>query len=361
MTGVDVIVDVLAALPDPAFLLDPQGRVAAVNDPARDTFGAWVEGQSYVSVLRQPALLGPVEEAFFVGVPATARFRHSTGEVDTEYEVRVAPQPKLGDGRRPAVLLVFRDVTDASLGAAMRQDFVANVSHELKTPLTSVMGFVETLRGSARDDAVARDRFLELMAQELGRMDRLVADLLSLGRVEGQVRSPPREIVDLARLVTESLDVLRPVAAAAGVRLEPSIPDRATARADRDQIIQMVLNLVENAIKYGARPGRVEIGLSYRDREPSMRRAAWTLTVSDEGRGVPAEHLPRLTERFYRIDAGRTGSHGGTGLGLSIVKHIVNRHRGRMRIDSTVGAGTTVRVTLPTSTDRPGTDPRPGS
>ena len=347
MTPRTAVEGVIAALPEPAMLLDPRGRVACVNDAARERFGAWIEGQSYVSVLRQPALLAPVEDAFFGGRRGAARFRHVAGEVETTFEVTIAPQAALAQDGRPAVLLAFRDVSDAAFSAAIRQDFVANVSHELKTPLTAVMGFVETLQGPARDDAAARERFLALMAQELARMDRLVSDLLSLGRVEAQVRRRPRDVVDLALLMAEAADPLRPSAEAAGVRLEIDLPARALAPAERDQMVQLGQNLIANAIKYGRQPGRVTVRLAARERDPVIRGPAWLLTVTDDGAGIAPEHLPRLTERFYRVDTGRVKATGGTGLGLAIVKHIVNRHRGRLRIDSRPGEGTTVTVALP--------------
>ena len=250
---------VIDALREPAILLDENGRVSRTNAPARDRFGAWVAGQNYVGVLRQPALLGPVEDAFFGGTAGHARFVHTEAEVETTFDVRVTPIPGLGRGGRPAVLLAFHDTSHASVDAAVRRDFVANVSHELKTPLTAVMGFVETLRGPARDDRAAQERFLGIMAQELSRMDRLVADLLSLSRVETQLRQRPRGTVDLSVLIGEAVDLLSPVAAEAGVSCRWDAPEAAPVAGDRDQLLQVVVNLAENGIKYGARPGEVAI------------------------------------------------------------------------------------------------------
>jgi two-component system phosphate regulon sensor histidine kinase PhoR len=245
------------------------------------------------------------------------------------------------------VLLVFSDETDVDAGAAMRADFVANVSHELKTPLTAAIGFIETVLGPAKDDTKARERFLTLMGQELTRMSRLVSDLLSLSRLEGQSRRRPREALDIVPLLYESTELLGAVAEDAGVNLVVETVPTARALADRDQILQVLTNLVENGIKYGARPGDVRITLSEIAHEPVIRGAAWQLSVADDGIGVPPEHIPRLTERFYRVDPGRSRDEGGTGLGLSIVKHIVNRHRGRMRIESFPGKGTKVTIALP--------------
>ena len=346
-----MIEDVLEALLEPAVLLDSGGRVRLANPAAIERLGVWVVGQSYVSVLRQPGLLGPVEDAFAEGKPGSARFTHSTGEVETLFDVRVTPLP--GPPQRPRarqVLLVFRDVSEARAGESMRRDFVANVSHELKTPLTAIMGFIETLQGPARRDPKAQERFLGLMAQETARMNRLVSDLLSLSRLEGQSRRRPTERIDLAAMVREAVGTLRPGAEGEGVAIEVEGPDTAPAPGDRDQLVQVMTNLIENAVKYGERPGKVRVVLSEIAREPVIRGPAWRIAVIDRGAGIAPEHIPRLTERFYRVDTGRSRAEGGTGLGLAIVKHIVNRHRGRMKIDSAEGVGTEIAVILPALT-----------
>ena len=341
-----MIEPVLDALLEPALLLDPTGRVALANAAARDRLGVWMMGQSYVSVLRQPALLAPVEDAFADGRPGTARFTHSTGEVETLFDVAVTPIDTERRGRRQ-VLLVFRDVSEARAGESMRRDFVANVSHELKTPLTAVMGFIETLQGPARDDPRAQARFLSLMAQETARMNRLVSDLLSLSRLESQSRRRPTDRLDLMVVAGEAAATLAPRAEAEGVRIALDGPGTAPAPGDRDQLMQVLSNLVENAVKYGARPGTVRLTVARIEREPVIRGPAWRVAVADDGAGIAPEHIPRLTERFYRVDTGRSRAEGGTGLGLAIVKHIVNRHRGRLRIDSVVGRGTEVAIVLP--------------
>ena len=336
---------VIAALDEPALLLDPRGRVRQANAAAHEWFGTWIDGQSYVSVLRQPGLLAPVEDAFLHGASGQARFSHSSGAVETLFDVRVTP---LATGStRPAVLLVFRDVSRRRDEESMRRDFVANVSHELKTPLTAVRGFIETLQGPARDDVRARARFLGLMAQEVARMNRLVSDLLVLSRLEGSARRRPTEAVDLASVLGEAVETISAGSEVDGVEIVVDAPGDAQVPGDRDQLIQVATNLVENAVKYGNRPGTVTVAVTRLERDPVLRQAAWVVAVADDGPGIPAEHLPRLTERFYRVDTHRSRERGGTGLGLAIVKHIVNRHRGRLRIDSRVGQGTTVRVTLP--------------
>ncbi len=339
-----LIAEFLEALVEPGLLLDAAGRVRIANEAARDRLGVWVIGQSYISVLRQPGLLEPVEDAFSEGKQSSARFTHSSGEVETLFDVRVSP---LASDGGPLVLLIFRDVSDMRAGESIRRDFVANVSHELKTPLTAVMGFIETLQGPAKNDPKAQDRFLGLMAQETARMNRLVQDLLSLSRLEGQSRQRPRETVNLRAIIADALDALTPRALDQGVSIEVKGVDRAEAPGDADQLTQVIANLVENATKYGARPGKVQIELDLIEREPVIKGPAWQLSVIDEGPGIAPEHLPRLTERFYRVDTGRSRAEGGTGLGLAIVKHIVNRHRGRLRIDSKLGQGTRITVTLP--------------
>ncbi|WP_347882283.1 ATP-binding protein [Jannaschia ovalis] len=314
--------------------------MALANPAARDVLGAWIVGQPHMAVLRQPALVSPVEDALAGGIEGRARITHSSGAVEAAYEVRITPL----DG---TVLLVFRDLTEAQAGASQRRDFVANVSHELKTPLTAIAGFIETLQGPARDDPAARGRFLAMMAQEVARMDRLVSDLLSLSRLEGQARRRPTDRLDLAALASEAAGLLRPGAEAEGVRIALDLPEAAPVQGDRDQLMQVLSNLIENAVKYGARPGRVTLTLQPVAREPVLRARAWRLEVADDGPGIAPEHVPRLTERFYRVDTGRSRAQGGTGLGLSIVKHIVNRHRGRLRIESAPGEGTRVSVILP--------------
>jgi two-component system phosphate regulon sensor histidine kinase PhoR len=336
---------VIDALTEPVLLLDPRGRVRQANAAAHEWFGTWIDGQSYVSVLRQPALLTPVEDAFFRGQAGKARFSHSSGAVETLFDVTVTPL--LDTGVRAMVMLVFRDVSGRRDEESMRRDFVANVSHELKTPLTALRGFIETLQGPARRDPVAQERFLGLMAQEVARMNRLVSDLLALSRLEGLTRRRPTETVDLSVVIGEAVEMLSPGAEVEEVEIATDLPREAKVTGDRDQLIQVATNLIENAVKYGAKPGRVRVGITGISREPVLRGPAWVLEVADDGPGVAPEHLPRLTERFYRVDTGRSRAQGGTGLGLAIVKHIVNRHRGRLRIDSVQGRGTTIRVTLP--------------
>jgi two-component system phosphate regulon sensor histidine kinase PhoR len=228
----------------------------------------------------------------------------------------------------------------------MRRDFVANVSHELRTPLTSLLGFIETLRGPARNDVSARERFLGIMASEAERMNRLVRDLLHLSRVEAEERVRPSDLVDMAALTRAAASSLRPLADQGKVTLRLQGADQPQMiRADNDQMVQVLNNLIENGIKYGSPPGSellITLAQESGPRGPQLR-----LTVADQGEGIEEVHLPRLTERFYRADGHRSREKGGTGLGLAIVKHIVNRHRGRLIIESTRGKGSQFSVLFP--------------
>jgi two-component system phosphate regulon sensor histidine kinase PhoR len=246
-------------------------------------------------------------------------------------------------------LVVLSDRTRERVVERMRADFVANVSHELRTPLASLIGFVETLRGPAADDPPAQQRFLEIMAEQGARMNRLIDDLLSLSRIELTEHQVPSEPLDLAGLIQRMVAGFEPRLAQRDVKLAMQIQaDLPVVAGDADQMAQVLQNLLDNGLKYG-RDGGV-LSLDVRLAEPGNRwpgRRGIVVAVADQGTGIPREHLPRLTERFYRVDKGRSRAVGGTGLGLAIVKHIVNRHRGQLLIESEVGKGTTVSVWLP--------------
>jgi two-component system, OmpR family, phosphate regulon sensor histidine kinase PhoR len=319
----------LAALPLPVMLVGPTERIEAVNAPALRLFGSDGTGRHYITALRQPAMLDAVEQVLRDGQTRLCRYLASADARDTTWQATAAAID-LPQGR--GVLLSFEDVSAVEEAGQMRRDFVANVSHELRTPLTALLGFVETLKGAARDDPVARDRFLDIMDREAGRMARLVADLLSLSRVEEEERRRPSAQVDLVALIT--LALLLP-------------PGPVAVPGDASQLRQVLTNLIENAIKYGGTAKSVAITLTPVAMEPTLRAEAVRISVADQGEGIAAHHLPRLTERFYRVDAHRSREIGGTGLGLAIVKHIINRHRGRLRIESTLGQGSTFTVILP--------------
>lgn len=339
----------LAALPLPLLLIGRDARVKALNRRAAALFGAGGEGRHYTIVLRAPQLVACVEDALRAGRAAHAR--HVVAERGHDTTWRVVAEPVSGEDSE-GVLVSFEDITELEAASQMRRDFVANVSHELKTPLTALLGFIETLRGAAREDAAARERFLGIMAREAERMNRLVHDLLSLNRVESEERVRPTGRVDLTALVGGVLLALRPVAEERGVAMETTgFRGALPVRGDADQLTQVLTNLVENALKYAASGRIVTVNLVRDERDVGVRGPAARVEVIDFGEGFDPVHIPRLTERFYRIDTHRSREQGGTGLGLAIVKHIVNRHRGRLKIESAPGQGSRFTVTLPLSVE----------
>ncbi|TMM54619.1 sensor histidine kinase [Sulfitobacter sabulilitoris] len=341
--------DLIAAMPLAALAIDGAERIVAPNRQARRLLGQAIEGRHFVTMLRQPALIDAIEGVLRDGTRREAPYLGNDGAQDTAFRVtcRAVPQMRL-------VLVCFSDITREEQAGQMRRDFVANVSHELRTPLTALMGFIETLRGPARNDAAARDRFLDIMEGEAGRMNRLVGDLLSLSRVEDDERVRPRTRIDLIETLTAVLRTLAPLAQEAKVTLDADLGTPPVwMTGDADQVMQVFTNLIENAIKYGGSGGRVTLDLVRTDRDPALRAPGVRVHVIDYGPGIDAVHLPRLTERFYRADSHRSRALGGTGLGLAIVKHIVNRHRGRLHVQSEPGQGARFTVVLPTD---PGPD-----
>ncbi|WP_328590522.1 ATP-binding protein [Frigidibacter oleivorans] len=340
----DLVSSLLAGVPLPLMIVGPDERIRSTNAAAQRLFGEGIEGRAVLTVIRQPALLDAMEATLRDGQVNRARFL-VTGTQDTIYRVTASPvQSEQAHG----ALLAFEDVTDLEKAEEMRRDFVANVSHELRTPLTALLGFIETLKGAARDDAAARERFLTIMEREAGRMNRLVRDLLSLSRVEAEERMRPGERIDMSAVVRGAIAALKPVAEAAKVEIELTGADQPILLlADPDQMMQVFSNLIENAVKYGGGGRHVTVAIAREPREIGLRGPAVRFEVIDRGEGIEAVHLPRLTERFYRVDAHRSREKGGTGLGLAIVKHIVNRHRGRLKIESEKGKGSKFTVLLP--------------
>ncbi len=337
----------IEAVPMAMLVTDSQMRVIMANEAARGLFGANIVGRPFVTVLRHPGVNELVERALAQRgahqekrmVPIAAQ----GGELSFEV---TASTLKLGAKR--AVALAFEDRSSLEAAEQMRRDFVANVSHELRTPLTALMGFIETLRGPARDDVNARDRFLGIMEREAGRMNRLVGDLLSLSRVEAEERRRPVQSVEMVGLLRNVVASLTQRAAASKVELVADLAHAPlTVIGNADQLVQVFDNLIENAVKYGGSGGKVTISFAHIPHEAVLRGPAWAITVADQGEGIAPEHLPRLTERFYRVDTHRSREQGGTGLGLAIVKHIINRHRGRLRIESEKGKGSRFTVVLP--------------
>ncbi|GAA0292737.1 ATP-binding protein [Rhodovulum strictum] len=343
----DLAPSIIAGVPFPVLLIDSSERVLAMNLLATNLFGPAGTGRHYITVLRQPALLDCVEEA--LRLRQARKVRYLTTEVAREVTYEVVASP-LGPDGSEGVVVVFTDITEREQMGQIRRDFVANVSHELKTPLTALMGFIETLQGPARDDAAARARFLEIMGREAKRMNRLVSDLLSLSRVEAEERMRPGARVDVAALLRSSVQTLRPLATDSGVEMQLEGADAPVhVLGDSDQLTQVFHNLIENGIKYGASGGSLVVRMTRSERELAFRGPGLRIDVIDRGEGFDPVHIPRLTERFYRVDSHRSREMGGTGLGLAIVKHIVNRHRGRFRIESVEGQGSTFTVFLPES------------
>ncbi|WP_170398868.1 sensor histidine kinase [Ruegeria arenilitoris] len=344
----DQLAEFVAAIPMPALMVDQTERIIAANTDAMTLLSQNIVGRHFATILRQPQVIDAIEQALRTKGPAKTRHLSNDGAQDTTFEVECRYMSGVGAVSGGALLAIFQDVTHVEQASQMRRDFVANVSHELRTPLTALMGFIETLRGPARDDAVARDRFLQIMNDEANRMNRLVGDLLSLNRVESEERVRPKEQIELKGLLQSTLNSLRPLAEDAEVQLTLTAPeDPVSLTGDNDQLRQVFTNLIENGIKYGGSGGSVEIRVLPSERDSAMRGPAVRVQVIDKGPGIDAVHLPRLTERFYRADSHRSRQLGGTGLGLAIVKHIINRHRGRLRVESDLGKGTTFTVILP--------------
>ncbi len=334
----DQIDEILAGLPLAALVIDAGGRISRANSAALVLLGQAIVGRHHGFALRQPEVLEAISQTLERRESSVVRQILTGPSHEVVHRVTVSPVDN-------GALCTFHDISDQEQAEQMRRDFVANVSHELRTPLTSLLGFIETLRGAARDDGVVRARFLGIMAAEAERMNRLIRDLLHLSRVEAQERQRPSERHDLAGLVQSAIQNLRPLAEHAGLAIEVKGLDAPIpVLVDPDQMMQVVTNLVENAIKYGAGGGKVHIALQ---RETGPRGPQIRLDVTDQGEGIDPMHIPRLAERFYRVDGHRSREKGGTGLGLAIVKHIAHRHRGRLVVDSALGRGSTFSVILP--------------
>lgn len=338
---------ILDALPGPVIVVSADVRVAATNGPVREILPTLRVGEPLALTLRDPDVLDGARRVLRTGEREVVTWRDRV-PVERVFEVSVARVDR--PDAEPLLILSLRDGTEARRIERMRADFIANASHELRTPLASILGFVETLQGPAREDGAARERFLTIMAEQARRMARLVDDLLSLSRIEQNLHLRPSNAVDLDAIVRHVADTLAPLAAEKHVVLAIDSPGTMMVAGERDELIRIAENLIENAIKYGcAEPNRrdtsrhgdrVDIALSRSGRDALF-------SVRDDGPGIAAHHLPRLTERFYRVDAGHSRAQGGTGLGLALVKHIVARHRGRMTIDSAPGAGATFVAAIP--------------
>ncbi len=344
---------VIAAMPDPLILIDRQRRIVRSNAASAEFIGLSTEPRDLAGALRNPVLLAGAESVLRGEPSCSVEFTLSV-PVERVLRARLArieePAP-----HGAAAILTLHDVTALKRSEQMRADFIANAGHELKTPLTALVGFIETLLGPARDDAVARQRFLGIMHEQAQRMARLVNDLLSLSRIELNEHVVPTGRVALAPLLDEVARGLELRAAERDIRIVPALPDDLPeVQGDRDELAQIFQNLLDNAVKYG-RPHSeaiVEGGVGTGGDAGLVRVA-----VADQGEGIASEHVPRLTERFYRVDTARSRELGGTGLGLAIVKHILNRHRGRLDITSKLGEGSIFTVWLRAADARKPADP----
>ena len=343
----DSIKKVVESLPDAGFVVDQRGNILFANGHAQRLFGPIRLGSPFSFCLRVPALLEVLERVVDGGEAERVRWSE---KVPTErwFEAQIAPSAAADpdaeiDADLPFILIVIRDLTEQYRSARMRADFVANASHELRTPLASLRGFIETLQGPAKHDEQARERFLAIMNDQAARMSRLIDDLLSLSRIEMRVHVLPETVIDLRAVLSHVADALEPLGKEHGVGLESQLPDVAlNIRGDNDELVQMFENLVQNAIKYGSDGQRVRISGELIDEPGKKNRVA--VEIRDWGPGIPEEHLPRLTERFYRIDVATSREKQGTGLGLAIVKHILNRHRAVLSIENAEDTGAVFTV-----------------
>lgn len=325
----------LEQLPMPVMLLDGTERVLFVNQSMRDVLGPGLDRKRASAILRNPDVLEAIAGAgrgessdvpFTLPVPVERHFQ--------AYAARISIAP-------PMTVLLLHDLTMVRRSEQMRADFIANASHELRTPLAAVTGFIDTLRGHAKDDEEAREKFLEIMATETARMRRLIQDLLSLTRIEMNEHVLPQGRIDLEGVVRQAAAALIPLAADDDITVTVEAPaGMPPVLGEHDELMQLFQNLIHNAIKYGREGGRVQVTLGVQDGQAFG-------AVRDEGEGIAPNAIPRLTERFYRVDVKRSRERGGTGLGLAIVKHIVNRHQGRLSIESKLGEGSVFTVFLP--------------
>jgi two-component system, OmpR family, phosphate regulon sensor histidine kinase PhoR len=338
---------IIAGMPDAAVLLDRAGRVIHLNAAAAQLAPALRKNELAQFALRSPEIIAALREAIATAEPRRATYLDPV-PLDRWMELIITPVavPTLFGGIEKCMLMTFHDQTPLRRVEEMRADFVANASHELRTPLAALSGFIDTLQGPAKEDAKARERFLAIMQTQAKRMARLIDDLLSLSRVELSAHVRPDTLVDILPIIRQVADGLEPLARERQVAIDVDLPQAPVVIAgDREELLRLIENLIENALKYGASGGKVIVSLAVAasaEGGPEVR-----LTVRDFGPGIAPEHLPRLTERFYRVDVGDSRAQGGTGLGLSLVKHIVNRHRGRLVIESVPKQGAAFTACFP--------------
>lgn len=337
----------LDGLADPVLLVDPAHVVVGSNRAARQMLGDHAVEAKLGTLLDNEDLAAAVD-ASLGGAPGTTREISLPYPIARTFNLNIWRLPDLKSTGPAWAMMIFHDVTASKKAAQMRADFVANVSHELRSPLSALLGFIETLRGPARDDAEATQRFLEIMEAEARRMTRLINDLLALSKLETDKHIRPEDELELGPVLTHVFNILSVRARERSMEIvieRPDDPPRVLG--DPDEMTQVFQNLVSNAISHGRAGSPIHVKVALCDSFPEHEGAGVTVSISNQGDGIPAEDLPRITERFYRVDKGRSRSMGGTGLGLAIVKHIVARHRGHLDVRSTPGEVTTFAVSLP--------------
>lgn len=347
ITEREILVD---TLPDILIMTNFDKIIVRTNRAARNIFGQNLSGKHIRDVIPNEKLLGAIDAVVEDYHGREEEFTMQELGMDFKAVVERFPIPSEGG---ISIIVTLNDITQLKRIQRMRADFVANASHEIRTPLASIIGFVETLRGPAKDDAVAREEFLKVMADQAERMSKLISDLLSLSKIEMNVHNAPTGKVDLLRLIRSEKQQLDWQAAKKQVTVRLRLNDNLPATlGDEDNLGQVIRNLLGNAIKYTHQNTEVMMSAKItsdfpKDLLPRGLTRAICFSVQDQGEGIPKEHIPRLTERFYRVDSARTRKVGGTGLGLAIVKHVLNRHQGAMVIESEMGKGSIFNVYLP--------------
>jgi two-component system, OmpR family, phosphate regulon sensor histidine kinase PhoR len=326
------------AIPMPALIADAEGNVLRANEFARQAFRADPVGQGVAMFLRSPAIVQSLREAIVSRTTSSVTHTHR-GAPERIYEVHLSPL-QISANNSALVLITLRDTTREQQIERMRSDFVANASHELRTPLATLSGFIETMQGPAKDDPAAREKFLSVMKTQADRMSHLIDDLLSLSRIEISEHVVPEGDADLAAVTRQACSLLEQLSEEMQCELIVDLPDKLPVNGDAPELLQVIHNLIENALRYGSSGKKVEVA-------GRVESGSAIVSVTDYGPGIAAHHVPRLTERFYRVNVQDSRSRGGTGLGLAIVKHIVSRHRGRLTITSESGKGSCFMIALP--------------
>ncbi len=340
-------------LPNPTVVVANNRSIQFANTAAKTVFGSVLIGKDLALTFRHPEVLAAVDRCLSEGVSEIGEFS-IPGPLAQVFELHTVPLHETHDHPEidGCILLSLHDKTKAARSEEMRADFVANASHELRSPLSAILGFIETLQGPASADEKARVRFLGIMGREAERMNRLIDDLLHLSRLEIDEHIRPKGTVDISNCLRSVFDLLEPRAKSKNMTLTVNQPSNLqSVNGDVDQLNQVFRNLIENAIHYGTEGTEVEVTIEQRTERPNAPENGIAIHIKDQGAGIAKQHIPRLTERFYRIDNARTRGASNapisTGLGLAIVKHIINRHRGRLKIESELNVGSTFSVFLP--------------